>query len=83
MGGETPTGAGSSPLSRGAPSVYIDLDFPARIIPALAGSTAGLSALYRSQSDHPRSRGEHFVKTLLAQPESGSSPLSRGALSFL
>ena len=50
------------------------------IIPARAGSTALLSCRGQTLGDHPRSCGEHSVKTSYATKSEGSSPLVRGAL---
>ena len=69
---------GSSPLSRGIPICPTIRPCGMRIIPALAGNTAGYAMLPGRLRDHPRSRGEyvHMAKNL--PEESGSSPLSRG-----
>ena len=55
----TRSGAGSSPHTRGAPTLDVggaELD---GIIPAYAGSTATKAKKPRSRQDHPRIRGEH------------------------
>ena len=49
------------------------------IIPAYAGSTPTAVARQRQQQDHPRIRGEHFVRGLLLSRNRGSSPHTRGA----
>ena len=72
--------SGSSPLSRG---ILIDeVRFPvvAGIIPALAGNTCAEADNALLSWDHPRSRGEYFLKPLLKVLHVGSSPLSRGIL---
>ena len=71
---------GSSPLTRGAQGCYPFLAGQGRIIPAHAGSTRLLPLLGRPRPDHPRSRGEHDVLKWCTSSETGSSPLTRGAL---
>ena len=71
--------AGSSPLTRGAPR-----DYPARrrtvgLIPAHAGSTLQPNGPRGADTAHPRSRGEHETGGGVGRPNSGSSPLTRGA----
>ena len=56
---------GSSPLSRGIrlpPSTHL---VSRGIIPALAGNTADMGAIYNKVADHPRSRGEYYSHLLL------------------
>ena len=73
---------GSSPHTRGAPSVSGETVPVTGIIPAYAGSTSiwrcELSALW----DHPRIRGEHFELMMIIPCRSGSSPHTRGAPSL-
>ncbi len=77
--GATLSRGGSSPLTRGARTVY-EIDWPyRRIIPAHAGSTAMFWSFRVRRPDHPRSRGEHLHLAALAVPRTGSSPLTRGA----
>ena len=74
------TEAGSSPLARGA---HILINVPVdslRIIPARAGSTELARAGATAPWDHPRSRGEHRSARGPPGPDTGSSPLARGAL---
>ena len=52
------------------------------IIPACAGSTPYSSCCFFISQDHPRLRGEHFIKISLHQFDSGSSPPARGAPSL-
>ena len=52
---------------------------PVGIIPAHAGSTHGRGSPSGSNSDHPRSRGEHWTCPRGTGCVSGSSPLTRGA----
>src|SRR5674476_161928 len=54
---------GSSPLSRGAHVHGTLWHPPARIIPALAGSTEVHTGAACDRWDHPRSRGEHSSGT--------------------
>ena len=49
-----------------------------RIIPALAGNTDEIRLIQLHNGDHPRSRGEYFVRQSLNLRIAGSSPLSRG-----
>ena len=50
------------------------------IIPARAGSTTTCGRPGPGVADHPRSRGEHDVLKWCTSSETGSSPLTRGAL---
>ena len=71
-------GGGSSPLTRGkrhASAVGRDL---LRLIPAHAGKTCTCRPCHRRPRAHPRSRGENSVKSVVAKPINGSSPLTRG-----
>ena len=52
--------------------------FPSRIIPAFAGNTDFIRALFSSYQDHPRIRGEHSPSAGTAVMMRGSSPHSRG-----
>ena len=52
-----------------------------RIIPADAGSTAGLAMPSFSLEDHPRGCGEHWVRGHPVGRGQGSSPRMRGARS--
>ena len=71
---------GSSPLSRGIPSLGIAVGAMFRIIPALAGNTAPEARPRKWWWDHPRSRGEYIASANQDKKERGSSPLSRGIL---
>ena len=70
---------GSSPLTRGARRMIGIERCPVGIIPAHAGSTHGRGSPSGSNSDHPRSRGEHWTCPRGTGCVSGSSPLTRGA----
>ena len=72
---------GSSPLTRGAPQIPVGGDQQAGLIPAHAGSTACFSTPVSGGGAHPRSRGEHLPRNITSLATSGSSPLTRGALS--
>ena len=52
------------------------------IIPALAGNTPKRRPLNTVDGDHPRSRGEYALQLDDGCHESGSSPLSRGILTW-
>ena len=70
---------GSSPHTRGARE-FVDRErFPARIIPAYAGSTCRRHRRWRHQWDHPRIRGEHLPEPGFDVGQAGSSPHTRGA----
>ena len=73
---------GSSPHTRGA---LLDGDDPyraVRIIPAYAGSTSETNLSFSRRSDHPRIRGEHAGARAYTPSRPGSSPHTRGALTF-
>ncbi len=55
---------GSPPLARGALQLRRPDRPPARITPARAGSTRGALRRADSRPDHPRSRGEHWSRSL-------------------
>ena len=70
--------AGSSPLARG-PRAHVGCEVDgAGLIPARAGTTAGLGHTKVSVWAHPRSRGDHDISVLFTAPQKGSSPLARG-----
>ena len=71
---------GSSPHTRGARHASPRQAVGGRIIPAYAGSTASRGGSAREAADHPRIRGEHFVKYGIVPSHTGSSPHTRGAL---
>ena len=72
------THVGSSPLSRGIRKQAWQNRCQTGIIPALAGNTNSCGGSIMRWTDHPRSRGEYYVKTLFGRVRYGSSPLSRG-----
>ena len=73
------TGApGSSPLARG-PRAHVGCEVDgAGLIPARAGTTAGLGHTKVSVWAHPRSRGDHRILRIFQHALMGSSPLARG-----
>ena len=70
---------GSSPHTRGAPSLKPGVSNGERIIPAYAGSTRHRQRLPRVPTDHPRIRGEHGNTDNTTKEDEGSSPHTRGA----
>ena len=74
--------AGSSPLTRGAPSSLAGLGCLHRLIPAHAGSTSLGRLRPAPNPAHPRSRGEHRRYDPADNEDWGSSPLTRGALGY-
>ena len=69
---------GSSPLSRGILVCSVIVHPHIGIIPALAGNTHPPAGRHRRDRDHPRSRGEYSLVSIIKPASSGSSPLSRG-----
>ena len=70
---------GSSPHTRGALQLVYFRVVWAGIIPAYAGSTDPLRAVYPMLADHPRIRGEHKYGPYKGTYSTGSSPHTRGA----
>ena len=71
-------GSGSSPHTRGTPSCALDSPGQGRFIPAHAGNTDYRGGIILSLSVHPRTRGEHLYKVVMALIDDGSSPHTRG-----
>ena len=69
---------GSSPRSRGTHGAPAHLDPRSRLIPAFAGNTNQSQTQSKSQTAHPRVRGEHCPYIKLIRALVGSSPRSRG-----
>ena len=69
---------GSSPLTRGKPTVTVGRRVTAGLIPARAGKTSTETPQYPSWWAHPHSRGENRVFPSRNECTSGSSPLTRG-----
>ena len=69
---------GSSPLARGTQLSRLRHPPPLRFIPARAGNTVMLSTCKLLTPVHPRSRGEHVIRSRAASHAAGSSPLARG-----
>ena len=72
--------AGSSPLTRGKPSLGVSRGNVLRLIPAHAGKTVRPSSVLTPDRAHPRSRGENAWPGRFAILSRGSSPLTRGKL---
>ena len=70
---------GSSPHTRGAPSIRSVVSRTSGIIPAYAGSTSTRSLRTARRWDHPRIRGEHRRCHRRVRRRVGSSPHTRGA----
>ena len=75
--------SGSSPHTRGAQLIVVGHDETQRIIPAYAGSTDRARARRYHRPDHPRIRGEHYLRRHKGEKAAGSSPHTRGALGEL
>ena len=69
---------GSSPLTRGKLVVNAVITWWLRLIPAHAGKTCPCRARLLVEWAHPRSRGENLIVDRPANPQAGSSPLTRG-----
>ena len=73
--GEAP---GSSPLTRGKRTNYINATTKRGLIPAHAGKTDDSRRSTPAHGAHPRSRGENARTRSAAKMRRGSSPLTRG-----
>ena len=71
-------GFGSSPLTRGKPSIVRNPACRAGLIPAHAGKTPAPQADGNQEQAHPRSRGKNRAGARNPVMETGSSPLTRG-----
>ena len=71
---------GSSPLTRGALLEVPKCAVKVGLIPVHAGSTTLVADFKSLDRAHPRSRGEHGLEGLIGIGQTGSSPLTRGAL---
>ena len=69
---------GSSPLTRGKRTNYINATTKRGLIPAHAGKTRGRASCSTSATAHPRSRGENSGGQVPDHAYPGSSPLTRG-----
>ena len=74
--------AGSSPLTRGKRSVLCPPGCEHGLIPAHAGKTVRGPPRASLSAAHPRSRGENRVAGCEGAAAGGSSPLTRGKLSY-
>ena len=72
--------SGSSPHARGTPVLKGFIVSKFGIIPACAGNTATRLNCGMPPWDHPRMRGEHFLRFSAKPPKMGSSPHARGTL---
>ena len=70
--------SGSSPLTRGKLDDHVRRWEEARLIPAHAGKTSGITVCQCLFPAHPRSRGENDKRYIPLIHERGSSPLTRG-----
>ena len=75
--------SGSSPHARGTPSWRRSASGQSRFIPAYAGNAVMGHAKHTDQSVHPRIRGERYRKGRPLELGVGSSPHTRGTLSYL
>ena len=73
-----PSSTGSSPLTRGTLTTPRPGGTWNRFIPAHAGNTPAPPPVLWRCPVHPRSRGEHRMRSSRAKPAFGSSPLTRG-----
>ena len=73
---------GSSPHTRGARRRCRRSPSRPGIIPAYAGSTVAEQCTHWASSDHPRIRGEHYLRRHTGEKAAGSSPHTRGAQSL-
>ena len=73
---------GSSPLTRGKPQAERFFGNRLGLIPAHAGKTVLAGHLFSSARAHPRSRGENILSFTQDAYTAGSSPLTRGKLTF-
>ena len=73
-----PTAGGSSPLARGLPIYFYEVNPLCRIIPARAGFTPVGESQIAAVPDHPRSRGVYPSAPGVRPRKKGSSPLARG-----
>ena len=70
--------SGSSPLTRGKPTLTLRSVMSVRLIPAHAGKTRSCTRRTRGRWAHPRSRGENDAFARAFDLAVGSSPLTRG-----
>jgi len=69
---------GSSPHARGTPPAEAGLIKEPRLIPACAGNTDATGDCGDVTPAHPRMRGEHHPRSVVASLPGGSSPHARG-----
>ena len=68
---------GSPPLTRELQGVIQDPQTKERITPAYAGITLYLPKIFIKGKDHPRLRGNYYMKPTPPQSYAGSPPLTR------
>ena len=73
-------GEGSPPLARGTEMLSKTLYATARITPACAGNSKRFFCVNHRIWDHPRLRGEQFLRPLTLFGPKGSPPLARGTV---
>ena len=73
------TDCGSSPLTRGALTVFQRLRHSTGLIPAYAGSTSSTISAVRASAAHPRLRGEHERASSVARMGGGLIPAYAGS----
>ena len=78
----THTPPGSSPHTRGLPRPGPRVGARTRIIPAHAGFTIRLACRCRCHPDHPRTRGVYAAVCRGVRASPGSSPHTRGLLTY-
>ncbi len=71
---------GSSPYVRGTLLIFGQLRRATRFIPVRAGNTTGAGMGSAFGAVHPRTCGEHRLRTVLLEARAGSSPYVRGTL---
>src|SRR5690606_31627252 len=77
--GDGGSSSGSPPRARVARAHRAHEGAAGGITPACAGSTRGAGRVAGARTDHPRVRGEHTVKVMIADLKGGSPPRARGA----
>ena len=73
---------GSPPPTRGTLYIIRKIVFRVGITPAYAGNTQLLPRPVSYPRDHPRLRGEHFLKNTIAPKVGGSPPPTRGTQDY-
>ena len=71
---------GSPPLTRGTALYWYQYITGNGITPAYAGNSNFHSFAYLIHWDHPRLRGEQYLKSVFGPKSVGSPPLTRGTV---